>query len=337
MQATVASDASQDFDGDGLTNLEEFTLGTDIYLVDSDNDGFADNLDELPLINGEHLDFDKDDVGDIADNDDDNDGIPDSFEFSHSLNSKDASDALLDMDGDGSSNLDEFLASTDLNNASANATVHQHIIPLHKNIMVRAGNEFYSYLNYETTDANAALPGLAFRLHFNSAVIEYIETSAIFDTNFIVDSGVQIDTDNADNDPNTDSFLSFTWQDNSASWPGVEDLRLLKLKFKLLDSVAVNSQHVVNFSVINTQISADNIAYGFNSTSMVVTEGYALDLDINGDGIIDGLTDGAIFTRFMMGYSVESISTEAEMINSTRTKQEMYQLLQAINNKQTVL
>jgi hypothetical protein len=160
MQATVASDASQDFDGDGLTNLEEFTLGTDINLADTDNDGFADNLDELPLIAGEHLDFDKDGVGDFADNDDDDDGIPDDFEFSHGLNSKDASDALLDMDGDGSSNLDEFLASTDLNNASSNATVHQHIIPLQANIMVRAGNEFYSYLNYTTTDANTALPGL---------------------------------------------------------------------------------------------------------------------------------------------------------------------------------
>ncbi|PKG96786.1 right-handed parallel beta-helix repeat-containing protein [Paraglaciecola sp. MB-3u-78] len=337
MQATVASDASQDFDGDGLTNLEEFTLGTDINLADTDNDGFADNLDELPLIAGEHLDFDKDGVGDFADNDDDDDGIPDDFEFSHGLNSKDASDALLDMDGDGSSNLDEFLASTDLNNASSNATVHQHIIPLQANIMVRAGNEFYSYLNYTTTDANTALPGLAFRLHFNSAAIEYIETSAIFATDFIVDSGVQIDTDNADNDPNTDSFLSFTWQDNSVAWPGVENIRLLKLKFKLLDSVAANSQHVINLSAINTQISADNTAYGFNSTPILITEGYALDLDINGDGIIDGLTDGAIFTRFMMGYAVESIATEAEMNNSTRTKQEMYQLLQAINNKQTVL
>jgi hypothetical protein len=178
---------------------------------------------------------------------------------------------------------------------------------------------------------------LAFRLHFNSAAIEYIETSAIFATDFIVDSGVQIDTDNADNDPNTDSFLSFTWQDNSVAWPGVENIRLLKLKFKLLDSVAANSQHVINLSAINTQISADNTAYGFNSTPILITEGYALDLDINGDGIIDGLTDGAIFTRFMMGYAVESIATEAEMNNSTRTKQEMYQLLQAINNKQTVL
>lgn len=53
----------------GLTNIAEFELGTDIYLADTDGDG----------------------IGDIAGND--NDGIPDDYEFSHGLNSKDASDA----------------------------------------------------------------------------------------------------------------------------------------------------------------------------------------------------------------------------------------------------
>ncbi len=38
-----------DADGDGLSNLEEFTGGTEAALADSDNDGVNDRLDERPL------------------------------------------------------------------------------------------------------------------------------------------------------------------------------------------------------------------------------------------------------------------------------------------------
>ena len=87
----------------GLTNIAEFELGTDIYLADTDGDG----------------------IGDIAGNY--NDGIPDDYEFSHGLNSKDASDATLDLDGDGHSNLVEYLAATDINDSSSSTSEHQQI------------------------------------------------------------------------------------------------------------------------------------------------------------------------------------------------------------------
>jgi hypothetical protein len=44
-----ASDASDDNDADGLTNLQEFRAGTDPSGRDSDNDGVADGLDSDPL------------------------------------------------------------------------------------------------------------------------------------------------------------------------------------------------------------------------------------------------------------------------------------------------
>jgi hypothetical protein len=337
MQATVAIDATQDFDGDGLSNFTEFELGTDIHLADSDADGYADNIDELPLNANERLDFDKDGIGDITDNDDDNDGIPDDFEFANGLNSKDNSDGGLDLDGDGITNLEEFLAATDINDASSSANEHQKVIVNQQNKLVRAGSEFYTYLNYSTTDGSTALTGLSFRVHFNAAAIEYVVASNLFLTNFIAATGVQTDSEDRDNDPSTDSFISLTWQQSSAQWPGIEDIRLVKLKFKLLDTVDEGSHHSINFSAIKTQQTANGTAYGFTSNSLSIVEGYALDLDINGDGVVDGLTDGVIFTRFMMGYSVDTFVTDEEMNNSTRTRQEMYQLLQAISNKQAVL
>lgn len=43
-------DAAQDEDSDGLSNSEEFALGTNINLADSDADGIADNVDTNPLV-----------------------------------------------------------------------------------------------------------------------------------------------------------------------------------------------------------------------------------------------------------------------------------------------
>lgn len=58
-------------------------------------------------------DSDGDRIGDRADGDDDNDGLPDAWEESHGLNPRDASDATRDPDGDGRSTVDEYRAGTD--------------------------------------------------------------------------------------------------------------------------------------------------------------------------------------------------------------------------------
>jgi hypothetical protein len=72
----------------------------------------ARNHSETVLI-GTYIDTDGDGEPDAFDGDDDNDGMPDWWETLHDLNPLNAGDADDDPDGDGVSNLQEFLDGTD--------------------------------------------------------------------------------------------------------------------------------------------------------------------------------------------------------------------------------
>ncbi len=99
LNLTNASDALADFDGDGLTNLEEYHR---------DPSG----------------DFDHDGIPDIYDSDDDNDGIPTSVELQDHLDPFYEGDAEADLDNDGLSNIFEYRHGLDI---QSNDTDHDGI------------------------------------------------------------------------------------------------------------------------------------------------------------------------------------------------------------------
>jgi hypothetical protein len=68
----------QDFDSDGLSNADEFSLRTSPFSADTDNDG-----------------------------------MPDKWEVDHALDPRDSADALADPDLDGLNNLDEYRDGSD--------------------------------------------------------------------------------------------------------------------------------------------------------------------------------------------------------------------------------
>lgn len=89
------------------SNEIEYTPDDVGQSADSDGDGVGDDLDAFPSDPDEWIDTDNDGIGNNADLDDDNDGMPDSWEIEHGLDPL-RDDSQEDLDGDGVSNLDEF-------------------------------------------------------------------------------------------------------------------------------------------------------------------------------------------------------------------------------------
>ncbi|MGD9612820.1 MAG: LamG-like jellyroll fold domain-containing protein, partial [Kiritimatiellia bacterium] len=123
----LADDAGEDPDGDGLTNEEEFGQGTDPLNADPDGDGLDDYAETI-VYGTDPFDADSDDDGlndyaevathgtDPLDADSDDDGLPDPWEVDAGLNPLSGSGndgAAGDPDGDGLTNLQEYLLGTD--------------------------------------------------------------------------------------------------------------------------------------------------------------------------------------------------------------------------------
>jgi hypothetical protein len=94
------NDRDGDLDGDGLSNIQEYVLGTDPGKADTDGDGLTDYQERVFGTDPQKADTD-------------GDGLPDGWEKIHDLDPRSAADAATDTDGDGLTNLQEFQQGSD--------------------------------------------------------------------------------------------------------------------------------------------------------------------------------------------------------------------------------
>jgi len=100
---------------------------TKAAVEDSDGDGVPDDQDAFPSDPDEYLDTDADGVGNNADTDDDNDGLPDEWELAYGLNPL-LNDAADDPDGDGVSNINEYNLGSAPNHYEGNFNPNRPIL-----------------------------------------------------------------------------------------------------------------------------------------------------------------------------------------------------------------
>lgn len=119
-EAIVILSMEQDSDGDGMPDDWEEFHGFNAAMNDSNLDADADgtnNLGEYLLRSDPNAAPVRDTHGELIDTrpgvDTDGDGIPNNWEVTHGMNYQDPSDAALDFDRDGYSNLQEFRLDTD--------------------------------------------------------------------------------------------------------------------------------------------------------------------------------------------------------------------------------
>lgn len=95
---------------------------------DRDNDGVDNDVDNCPFdANADQADLDRDGAGNVCDDDDDGDGLPDDYEIANGLDPLNSFDQRADPDGDGFNNLEEFRFGTDPN--SPNVDENNNGIP----------------------------------------------------------------------------------------------------------------------------------------------------------------------------------------------------------------
>ncbi len=119
VRAVLGSDSSGD------SNEVEYLAQVEV--LDTDGDGYDDPFDAFPNDAAEWLDSDGDGIGNNADLDDDQDGMPDAYENQYGLDPlKD--DAQGDLDGDGVDNISEYRSGTDPANDADNHPPDQPVL-----------------------------------------------------------------------------------------------------------------------------------------------------------------------------------------------------------------
>ena len=170
------------------------------------------------------------------------------------------------------------------------------------------GNQTSIDIGYNTSDGNNQLPGLGFRLHYNSDIISFIEAVDILPEDLIVGAeGPFPDSQNYDDDGSTDQYISLGWASLYGNWPNVAlPAKLLTINFAVsetVDTETINST-MINFSKIS-------IAQGY----VFEPVNYGLEIlsatwDFDGNNEADALTDGLILLRYAFGLRGETLTND---------------------------
>jgi hypothetical protein len=200
-----------------------------------------------------------------------------------------------DTTGDDSSNDNSLLQSVSVSN--------QPLGLLGENVVFD--------IAYIASDDNNQLSGLGLRVHFDSSILTLNSISDILQQDIIVSGeGPVADAEDFDNDPQTDSYITFGWASLFNNWPNTAFPSVLaKITFGISGAIDLEaiSTTAVNFTGITTAAG-----YQFESQS------YALELsetettwDFDGNGDADALTDGLIMMRYSFGLRGDSMANNA--------------------------
>jgi beta-glucanase (GH16 family) len=286
----VVSSAQMDSDGDGVSDDNDAFPNDPSESVDSDGDGVGDNADAFPFNSNESTDSDGDGVGDNSD------AFPED------------SSETADTDGDGIGD------NADPRPLDPNNFTESQIISVVNTAALSRGQQFTLDISYDVSSNDNSLTGLGLRVHFDSSKLSFAQVSDyIAKDNIIVASNSELDTDDFDNNPTTDQFLTFAWVSISGDWPNLAlPANLVSIDFVVADDVA---QQTAEYTTIGFSSASNAQGFGFVGYSYQLQISPATwDIDLNGEA--DALTDGLLMLRHAFGLEGDALLNGAVATDS---------------------
>jgi hypothetical protein len=182
---------------------------------------------------------------------------------------------------------------------------------------MRAGGSTSVTVSYDASDDNAALTGLGLRVHFDSSVLTYVDASGLVTTDNISPPTLSADTEDYDNDPTTDSYISSNWASVSGNFPGSLPKDLMTLNFTVAEDLESVEDTMIQFS---SPSGAAGYIFNANAYTMPVSSG---SWDFDEDGSADALTDGLLLLRYTFNLRGASLTAGAISSSSLLTPEEV--------------
>ncbi|MDH6100361.1 hypothetical protein NWP21_16245, partial [Anabaenopsis sp. FSS-46] len=197
-----------------------------------------------------------------------------------------------------------------------------------ENLAASSGNTVSIPLFYSTSTGDNTLTGIGLRLHYNSSHLSYTGVNNLWDTGLFGDIVTSLDNNDLDNNPNTDTYLEIPYSSIQGDWPNQP------LPLKLGD---FNFTAGANFEGTQLQVTASSLAANYRlATSPIMVDERQWNLDIDGNGQINALSDGIMVVRFLFGtaFPGDKLTDGAIAANATRNLTEIREYLQeAVENK----
>jgi len=146
-------------------------------------------------------------------------------------------------------------------------------------------------ISYDVSNKNAELSGLGLRVHYDSTVLQFRESTNVLDNDLFSYSSVGIndDYDNDDDNDSTDKYVTANWASLFGYWPGTTLPKdLLTLDFIVADDVPWPTT-TIGFSASSTATG-----YDFVGTAYVMR----INLPTTGNLVTDGTFDEATSTTW---------------------------------------
>jgi len=167
---------------------------------------------------------------------------------------------------------------------------------------------------FSSGDNDNTLSSLGVRIHFDSTKLQYNNTfEGLFKTNILADPQLEDDVENKDNDESTDKLIVLSYADPfNNSWPN-EALPLDLVTFIF----TVKSDAPEGTTDVNVTQITGHTGYGFFGNGSVIDIIHC-NLDIDGNGVADGGTDGITLIRYLFEIRGDALINEAVADDCTR-------------------